>query len=177
MSPGTEPVNHQIDHGNQDHRLAAVGQRFIVFGQSPVTAEPRKGAFDNPAFGQHDESSDRMSFDDFDRASIPAADPVDEAAGIALIGKDQLHAAQPCAQLIDQDLRAVSILNVGRMNRQRKDQAEGVDDQMTLATAYLLARIVSAVPPFSTVFAVWLSRMPTQGVGFLPALARTRERS
>ena len=48
-------MHHQVGHGNEDHRLAALGQRFVVLGESSVLSEPGKGALDNPSFGQHDE--------------------------------------------------------------------------------------------------------------------------
>jgi hypothetical protein len=72
---------------------------------------------------------------------------------------------------------AVAILNVGRMDDQCHDEAQRIDDQMPLAALYFLARVVAARPPFSAVLTDWLSRMPTLGVGFLPAFVRTRARS
>ena len=169
-------MNHQIDHGNEDHTFTTAWQRLVVFGQSTVFSEPRKGPFYNPAFRQHHESADRLTRDDLDITTEPAAHPMHELPRIAAVREDQLQSAEACAQLTEEQLAAVAILKVRGMHEQGDDQPEGVDDQMTLATAYLLARIVPPVPPFSAVLTDWLSRMPTLGVGHLPACRRTRER-
>jgi hypothetical protein len=162
-------MDHQVDHGNEDHRLAALGQGLVVLGESAVLSEPGKGAFDDPSFGQHDEPMQQGTLDDLDNASVPAAGPVDEAPGIAAVGEDQLQTPKTCSQLPDQQFPTIAVLNVGRVHHQRHDQAEGVDDQMTLAPKDFLARVVPTIPPFSAVLTDWLSRIPTLGVGFLPA--------
>ena len=170
-------MNHQIDHSNNDHRLTAAGQSFIVFRQSAVLAQPGKRALDDPSFGQHDESTRQRTFDDLDEAPVPAARPIDEPAGVTAICKDQLQAAETGSQLSNQQLTAVAVLNIGRMNNQGDDQTDRVDDQMTLATQDFLARVVPTIPPFSAVFTDWLSMMPTLGVGLRPSFRRTRARS
>jgi hypothetical protein len=75
--------------------------------------------------------------------------------------------------LSDEQATAVAILNVRRVNHERYDQTQRVDDYMTLAAKDFLPRVVPAIPPFSAVFTDWLSMMPTLGVGLLPTLRRT----
>jgi len=115
----------------------------------------------------------RRTLDDLDEAAVPAAGPVDESAGVPTVGEDQLHTPEACTQLMDQQHSPIAILNVGRVHDEGHDQAERIDDQVTLAPQYFLARIVPPRPPFSAVLTDWLSRIPTLGVGFLPALRRT----
>ena len=170
-------MNHQIDHCNADHRLAALRERLVVFGQAAVLAQPGKGALHDPAFGEDLEGVCHVAFDDLHEAARPAADPIDEFSGVRAIGEDQLHPPKARSQLADHQLAAVAILDVGRMHDQRDDQSERVDDQMTLATLDLLGRVEPAVPPFSAVLTDWLSMMPTLGLRVLPALRRTLARS
>lgn len=166
-------MNHQVDHSNDDHRFTALGQCLVVFGQSTVLAQPRKGALDNPSFRQHDEPARRRTFDDLDETPVPPACPIDEPTGIASVGEDQLETSEARSHLPDQQLAAVAILDVGRMDNQRHDQANGIDDQMTLTAKDFLARVVPTIPPFSAVFTDWLSMMPTLGVGLRPSFRRT----
>ena len=170
-------MNHQVDHSDLDHAFTALGQRLVVFGQSAVLAEPREGAFDDPSLRQHDESVQFRTFDDFHGAEEPAAGPVHKLSRIAAVGEDQLQSAKAPAQLPNNESATVAILNIGGMNDQRHDQPERVNEDVPFSPGYLLARVVTAIPPFSAVLIDWLSRMPTLGVGFLPTFLRTRVRS
>jgi hypothetical protein len=53
--------------------------------------------------------------------------------------------------LFEDELGAVAILHAGLVHAQREDQPKRVHDDMTFASVYFLARIVSAEPPFSVV--------------------------
>ncbi len=170
-------MEHEVGHRNQDHGLAGLGEGFVVFRQSAVLSEPSEGAFDDPSLGQYDESMRFRTLHDLHQTSVPTSRPVDKPPGIAAVGKDQLQSAQPRTRLLNDESAAVAVLKVGRMDDQSHDQTERVDEDVTLAPAYLLARVVTAVPPFSAVLTVRLSRMPTPGVGIFPAFRRTCARS
>ncbi len=166
-------MNHQVDHSDDDHCLTTGRQCFIVFRQSAILSQPGKRALDDPSFRQHDEPIQHRTFDDLDETPVPPACPIDEPTGIATVGKDQLETSEARSQLPDQQLATVAILDVGRMDNQRHDQANGIDDQMTRTAKDFLARIVPTIPPFSAVFTDWLSMMPTLGVGLRPSFRRT----
>ena len=170
-------MEHEVGHRNQDHSFTGFRPGLVVLGQSAVLAQPREGAFDDPALGQHDEAMRFGTLDDLHKTPVPASRPVDKPPGIAAVGKDQLQSAKPRTQLLNDESAAVAVLKVGRMDDQSHDQTKRVDEDVTLAPAYLLARVVTAVPPFSAVLTVWLSRMPTLGVGIFPAFRRTCARS
>lgn len=170
-------MNHHIDHRDEDHGFAAVGESLVVLRQSPVSSEPREGAFDDPSLGKHDEFPHFGSLHDLDRAAIPSRSPTHEPACIATIGEDDLQPPKTRAQLFDEKLAAIAVLNIGGMNDQRQDQAERVHDDVALAAMRLLAGVVAARPPFPAVLTVWLSMIPTLGVGFLPTRRRSCSRS
>ena len=117
------------------------------------------------------------TFDDFDDSAVPANRPIDKLPGVTAIGPDHFKAPPSRTQLLDEQLTAVTVLNVGWVNDQREDQTERVNDDMALAPLGFLARIVSSVAPFSAVLTDWLSMMPALGVGFRPSSIRTRRRS
>ena len=170
-------MNHQVYHSDLDHAFTALRPCLVVLGQSAVLAEPGEGTLHNPTFGQDHEAMDRVAFHDLDRAKEPTAGPVYEPARVAAVCKDQPQSAKSRTQLPNEELGPVAVLDIRGMHDQRYDQPQRVDDQMTLAAQDLLARVVSPIPPFSAVLTDWLSRMPTLGVGFFPALRRTRARS
>ena len=170
-------MKHHIDHGNEDHRLTALRQRFIVFGKSAVLPKPRKCSFNDPSLGKDDELVRLRAFDDFDDPAVPANRPIHKLPGITAIGPNHFKAPPSRTQLLDQQLAAVTVLDVGRVNDQREDQAERVNNDMALAPLGFLARIVPSVAPFSAVLTDWLSMMPALGVGLRPSWHRTRRRS
>lgn len=170
-------MEHQVDHGNADHGFAAFGERFVVLGQSPILAQPSEGALHDPPLRQYFERMRFRPLHDLNDPPVPADRPVDESSGVTAVGPDHAQATPTRTQLFDEPLAAVAILNVGRMDHQSDDQAEGVDDDMALAPKRFLTRVVPAVPPFSAVLTVWLSMMPALGVGFRPARRRTCDRS
>ena len=71
---------------------------------------------------------------------------------------------------------AVAILQVGRMDGDGKDQAEGVDEEMTLLAFDFLARIIArrvdVRPPFSAPFTLWLSITAALGEASRPSRSR-----
>ena len=177
LLPGAELVNHHIDHGNAYHGFAALNQRLIVFGKPSILAQPGERSLNNPSLRKDDKLVRLRAFDDFDDPAVPADRPVDKLAGITAIGPDDLQAPPSRTQLPDQQLAAVTVLDVGRVNDQREDQAERVNDDMALAPLGFLARIVPSVAPFSAVLTDWLSMMPALGVGLRPSSIRIRRRS
>ena len=117
------------------------------------------------------------SFDDFNDPAIPAHCPTHKPSGITAISPDDLEATPSRTQLFDQQFTAVTILDVGRVDDQCENQAERVNNDMTLAPKRFLARVVPSVAPFSAVLTDWLSMMPALGVGLRPSSIRTRRRS
>ncbi len=59
------------------------------------------------------------------------------------------------------------------MDHDRQQVALCVGGDVPLAALDPLARIVAALPPFCTVFTLWLSIRATVGSGSRPALIRT----
>ncbi len=170
-------MKHHIDHGNAYHGFTALNQRLIVFGKSAVFPKPCKCTFYDPSLGKDDKLVRLRAFDDFNDPAVPANRPVHKLSGITTIGPDHFKAPPSRTQLLDQQFAAITVLDVGRVNDQRKDQAERVNNDMALAPLGFLARIVPSVAPFSAVLTDWLSMMPALGVGLRPSSIRTRRRS
>ncbi len=170
-------MDHQIDHGDTDHGFAGFGEGFIVFRQAAVFSKPCECSFHNPSLGYDDKFVSIRSFDDVNNPAMPAHRPVHKPSGITAIGPDDFEAPPSRTQLFDQQFAAVPVLHIGRVHDQGENQAERVNNDMTLATQRFLARIVPSVAPFSAVLTDWLSMIPALGVGLRPFLIRTRRRS
>ncbi len=176
MLSWTQTVNHQVDHGDADHRFTAGGQGFVVLAEAPIFSQPREGALDDPSFVHHHKTVDRRSFDDFDDAAAGLFGPADELAGVSAVGPDELQTMKAMRQSLQNQSRAIAILDIGCVNDDRQHEAQRVNHQMPLAPRDFLAGIESAIPPFSAVFTDCESMIAAEGVGLRPTLRRTFSR-
>jgi len=173
-------MNHQVDHGESDHRFAAGREGFVILAEPAVLAEPAEGSFDDPAPWQHHERRQvGVPFDDLKHPLAQRHRPVNELPRVACIRPDQFQSREFVFQFRHRQFGTIAILNAGRMHYHGDDQAERVDDQMPFSAGDFLPRVVSMRPPFrgAHVLMDWLSRMPALGVACRPAATRTCSRS
>lgn len=167
-------MNHQIRHGQIDHRFAGFGQCFIVFTQASVFPKPRKGSLHHPSARQHHKPMEIVvAFDDLQNPMSEFLNPLDEFPGISTICPDQGQPRKPFLQFGHNQFGPIPILKVGRMNNHGHDQADGIDDNMAFSPRNLLSGIITTIPPFSAVFTDWLSIMAAEGLACRPASRRT----
>ena len=169
-------MQHQVDHGQVDEVLAGSRVEFIIFAEPTIAAQPGEGPLDDPAMRQHLETNGLLATpDDFQFPAGDLLNPLLQLAGVAGIGPDQLQSRTLPANLRDDLLCPVAILNVGRVNHHADDQSQGIDDKMAFASFNFLASVIAALgPPFSPVLVDWLSRIAALGVGSRPCSSRSR---
>jgi hypothetical protein len=111
------------------------GGAFEVSGEAAASAEPSKGAFDDPAPRQKLKAFDpERSLDDFDGPRPATGKGVNKLfAAINPVGKDMPKLGKAVSQALQQRDRTMDILNVGGMNLNGKQQAVGVGDDVPLA--------------------------------------------
>ena len=168
-------MDHQVDHRQVHHCLAARRQRFVVLAQSPVLAQPGKGAFHNPASGQNHKLMKVTAFDNLHHASVLLLGPEDKSSSVSSIRPDPSQAMKTCPHAFEDTPSSVPVLDIRRMYHHRQEQSQRVHENMPFAAFYLLAGIVAAMPPFS-VLTVWLSKTAALGVGLRPVFWRTCSR-
>ena len=133
-------------------RLASTSKRdngscvtFEVAGQAAISADPCKRSFDDPSFWQNDKRAEKIWFDNLD-------DPAARARGgsgnswpaIAAVGEDALdERKQRARSFVENQCRAVAILDIGGMDGDAQQEAQRVDEDVALATLDLLARVVA----------------------------------
>ena len=165
-------------HRQENHRFAVLGKALIVLRESAVVIEPSERALDDPALGQQNESLHVICplHNLQDTSTAHPFDPENELSRIPSIRPDERERAEELVLLgFPQDeFCSVTILNVGSMDNELKDETERINEDMPLASGDLLACIVPMLAPFfSVVFTDWLSIEPAEGSGFLPAFLRT----
>src|SRR6266478_1783017 len=116
-----------MNHSNVDHGLACDCVAFIVFVEAPISAQPAKGALDNPSSRQDYEALDTHGPQHcLEEPSTAGVHPFDQLAGIAAIGPNELQARQILADFFQNQPRPVTILDICRMNDDGQYQPEGV---------------------------------------------------
>ena len=106
-----------------------------------------------------------------------ASGPAQLLGAVGAVGEDRLQEGkQPAGVAIQDQEGAVAVLYVGRVDGDREDQAEGVDEQVALLALDLFARVIArrvdARPPFSAPFTLWLSITPALGEAARPSSSR-----
>ena len=73
-------------------------------------------------------------------------EPLDELARVAAVRPDKGETPKLPSDLLENQFRPVSVLNVRWMHHDRQDQAQRVDEQMTFSPLHLFARVVATRP-------------------------------
>jgi hypothetical protein len=74
--------------------------------------------------------------------------PFDEASGVAAIREDGLHEGERSPRAFQHALRAVAVLDVGRVDFDCEQAAVGVGQDVTLAPMDLLSGVEAFEAPF-----------------------------
>ena len=121
---------------------------FKVFSETTASAEPGKGAFDDPTPRQELEALDaEWPLDDLDRPRSAAGERINELwAAIDAIGKDASQLGKVLPQALEQGDCAMHVLNVGGMNMDCQEQTVGVGDDVPLASIDTFAWIIATRP-------------------------------
>ena len=83
-----ETFEHKANHSQIDHGFAGFGLSFVVAIESAIASQPTKGAFHDPAAGQHLEGMKVGTLHDLDGAAPQSAGPIQQCSGVAAIGPD-----------------------------------------------------------------------------------------
>jgi hypothetical protein len=143
MSCAGQASQHDADHGQPDEGSDGAGVALEIARQAAVAADPGQGAFDDPAPGQDDEFVQFIALDDLKHPTTGAGRRSRGAWSlIAGIGEDALDEGKEAAGAsIENQSRAVAVLNVGGMNDNVQQEAERIDQDVALAPGDLLAGV------------------------------------
>ena len=155
-----------------------IGQGLVVLAQPATTSQPRQRSLNHPPAWQHLEvMAVPRALDDLQDPARHGHHPVHQLAAVASVSPDESQAWESSYQLVDDQPRPISVLDIGRMHHHRQQQSHRIYDDVSLSTVDLLTSIMATRPPFSVVFTLWLSMIAALGVGSLPSASRTQGRS
>src|SRR5579862_8181943 len=175
-----EASEHELDHGEVDERLGGSGEVLEVAGEPAVSADPSEGALDDPALGGDDEAGRAIgALDDLNAPAAGAAGGLSDARSLVSgVGEDRRDERKAPPHRFGQDVRCtVAVLDTRRMDHRGQEEALVIGEDVALDPLDLLARVepdrVDRRPPFCAALALWLSRMPADGLASRPSRSRT----
>jgi hypothetical protein len=169
-------MEHQINHSKVYHSLTAGRQGLVVLTQPSILAQPAEGTFHHPTSGQYHETMQVTTPDNLNNPSKCAPGPAYKCPGIAAINPYSFQPPKSVSKFLQNQPTAIAILNVSGVYYHNQNQPEGINEQVPLTPGNLLSSVITAAPPFSAVFTLWLSMIPALGVGLCPAWRRTCSR-
>ena len=173
------PAQHEADHGEAKKCQRHPGEILEVLGETATTPQPPEGALNDPPFWQNFEPLGGVgAFDDF---QVPRPEFADGCRGggplVAAIGEHPNDEGEEAPDLLEDRQSAITILDIGRLDMSREDQAERIDDDVPLLAFDLfpsvVARWINPRPPFSAPLTLWLSMIAAVGLASLPESSRT----
>src|SRR5690348_3280720 len=167
-----------MHHRQLDECLAAGGRPLVVLRQPPAAAQPGEGPLHDPP--PREDLEPRLGPLDHLQPHRPGRPPGGHPAGDPLVdgvGPHQPQPAEPPPDRVEDQLRPVRVLDVGRRNHDRQDQADRVHKDVPLAAVDLLPRIDAVRAPLSVVLTDWLSITAADGWRCRPSAARRSPRN
>jgi hypothetical protein len=172
-------MQHQAGHRQVNECLRCGGEFLVVFRETSLASQPRKGPLDDPATRQHLKARRGRWWLRVSATPHPARRPLDHRDGPAERRFDPVFATSPITRIdpqmgqtrqaailsVEYQAGAIAVGDVGGMHDSAEDQALGVDQEVAFAPTQFLRPIIAAGPPFSVVLTDWLSRMAALGVG------------
>src|SRR5688572_20319389 len=118
-----------------------VGFYFVILGETSEVAQPGEGALDHPAIGQDLKTVGMDFINDLGPQTAmtgQGGQPITELLGIGPVDEDHLQPAVKEQEGFQQH-GAVPVLYPGAMHFDSQDQSQGVDQEVPLASSYVLA--------------------------------------
>jgi len=137
-----QAFEHEADHCEPDEGDDGSCVAFEIAGQTPIAADPREGALNDPSLRQDHEAMKIAAPDDLHRPVARGGNGVRHLRPLVSgIGKDTLDERKAAARLLQQVTRPVAVLNISGQNAHAEQEAERVDKDVALAARDLLARV------------------------------------
>ena len=123
----SDAAQHQVCHGNSEMSLTTLSQRLVVFTVPAVPADPSECSFHNPTPWQDFKSHSLCgAADDLQDPSTALLRPFHDMS-VDRIGPNQLQSRSFSANLLQDTLGSVVVLDRCRMHDQSDDQSQRVD--------------------------------------------------
>ncbi len=175
----TEFSEHRPDGREAEESERVVVEVLPVLGEPAASIEPADGSLDEPALRLADEAFGAVAtFDDLDLEMWQCVGDavVENPPSIGTFGEHPAQERELSEQGGQQQHAPVAVLNVGGGDQRVQQQAEFVDQNMTLLAldqgAGIEAMRIDRGPPFAALFTLWLSTMQAVGLASRSAWSR-----
>ena len=152
---------------------------FPILGETTTAVEPSDATLDDPTLRFDDEAFDTVvTFDDLNRqGGHHAGDAVaEDRPGVGAVCEQLAKERELSEQGRQQQHAAITILHIGGSDQRLQQQAELVDQYVTLLALDQLAGVkamrIDRGPPFSALLTLWLSTMQAVGLASRSACSR-----
>ncbi len=151
---------------------------FIVLAQDSVAIEPAEGSLNLPSLQDGRKAWPVINpAPDFEIPRAMLVHPGDQGSTIGLVGPDFAQGWN-LAQGLGEHLTSCSTIRTrGAVHQEHQNQAEGIDQQVALASGHLFPTVIPSYPrcgpPASVVLTLWVSMQPAVGCGAFPVAYRT----
>ena len=142
-----------------------------ILGEATTAVQPADGAFNDPAFWQHDEPlSSITTADDFgcEVRHYVCQVVMKHRTGIGAVGKQLLEERELSEQRGQDHDAAVAILDISGRHQRVQQQTQRIDQNMPFLAFDQFSGIesmrIDLGPPFSALFTLWLSMMQAVGL-------------
>src|SRR5262249_26249807 len=139
-----------MNHCNMDHGLTRCDITLIVLAVPPVSPKPAERPLDDPTLRKRHKPFDLCRLQhSLQQPPEGVFDTIGQiVSAVCAVGEDHFQAMEPFFELAEnsQDQhRSILVLNIRRMDDERQNQAQGIDNDMTLASVDLLSGIVTSL--------------------------------
>lgn len=167
-----------MNHTGIDKLFRCLRQSFVVLTETPIFAQPSKGAFHDPTGGQDNKATSCIgTFDNLYRNIQPLFTPLLKRVAIIRAVQYEALPAGKQGNTPQQVAQAFAVLPIRRMYQHAHEQAQRVYDDMALAPFDTLMPVIAPCAPFSVVLTDWLSATSVLGSAARPAVWRTWPRN
>ena len=143
----TSRAPYKWDRGEVDHGCGRGEGCLEILGQPSVAAEPSEGPLDQPALGQDGKAAGAgLALDDLEPQTLLCCGTGSGLPLVAAIGEDQAEPGEAPAQPAADQRQPIAILDVGGVDDDHQQQAQGVDQNVALAAVDLLAGVIASGP-------------------------------
>src|SRR5215208_1057343 len=145
ISRSCKASGEELDRGEVDHGCGRGEGCLEILGQPSVAAEPSEGPLDQPALGQDGKAAGAgLALDDLEPQTLLCCGTGSGLPLIAAIGEDQAEPGEAPAQPAADQRQPIAILDVGGVDDDHQQQAQGVDQNVALAAVDLLAGVIAS---------------------------------
>jgi len=144
-----QTAEHDAEHDEMNPSFGTLGFDFVIANQATMFHEPAKGSLDDPSFGKDEKAPGVDSGDNLQAQgtapTVRGHPSLKFFSLVALVGPDASQPTEPLERCGQETGCTRPLGHIGRSDADPQQQAQGVDQHVTLASLGFLGGIVAAL--------------------------------